>query len=117
MDPERTCEDEEPSASLPKRPRTFDTASNGGIYPNHDAHSPLARGDYTIAGICALPLEDGKGNEGSRERGEGRRERRWREGEGGRGQEREGRNEGEIVSLFSTADGSLLPFTKELDKR
>ncbi|KAK4182399.1 nucleoside phosphorylase domain-containing protein [Podospora australis] len=54
---EPTYQDGEPSASLPKRPRTFDTASNGGIYPNHDAHSPLVHGDYTIAWICALPLE------------------------------------------------------------
>ncbi|KAK3361560.1 ankyrin repeat-containing domain protein [Lasiosphaeria ovina] len=50
-------QDDEPSASLPKRPRTFDTASNSGIYPNHDAHSSLVHGDYTIAWICALPLE------------------------------------------------------------
>ncbi|KAK4153199.1 hypothetical protein C8A00DRAFT_15564 [Chaetomidium leptoderma] len=59
MNPKRTYEDEEPSASLPKRPRTFDTASNwnGGNYPNHDAYAPLVHGDYTIAWICALPLE------------------------------------------------------------
>jgi hypothetical protein len=50
-------QDEEPAASLPKRLRTFDTASNGGIYPNHDAHSPLGHGDYAIAWICVLPLE------------------------------------------------------------
>jgi nucleoside phosphorylase len=57
MNPKRTYQDEEPPANVPKRPRTFDTASNGGIYPNHDAQSPLVHGDYTIAWICALPLE------------------------------------------------------------
>ncbi len=57
MNPKRTYQEEEPSASLPKRPRTFNTASNEGIYPNHDAHSPLVHGDYTIAWICALSLE------------------------------------------------------------
>ena len=57
MNPKRTCQDEEPSASLLKRLRTFDTASNGGIYPNHNAHSPRVHGDYTIAWICALHLE------------------------------------------------------------
>jgi nucleoside phosphorylase len=57
MNPKRTYEDEEPSANLPKRPRTFDTASSGGIYPHHDAHSPLVHEDYTLAWICALPLE------------------------------------------------------------
>jgi nucleoside phosphorylase len=57
MNPKRTYQDEEPSGSLPKRSRTFDIASNDGIYPNHDAHSPLVHGDYTIAWICALPLE------------------------------------------------------------
>ncbi|KAK3898103.1 hypothetical protein C8A05DRAFT_19258 [Staphylotrichum tortipilum] len=35
----------------------IDTAFNSGIYPNHDAHSPLVHGDYTITWICALPLE------------------------------------------------------------
>ncbi|KAK4033698.1 hypothetical protein C8A01DRAFT_49777 [Parachaetomium inaequale] len=50
--------DEVPSTSLPKRPRTFDTASNGGsIYLNHDTYSPLVHGDYTIAWICVLSLE------------------------------------------------------------
>ncbi|VBB81815.1 Putative Ankyrin repeat domain-containing protein [Podospora comata] len=57
MNPKRTYQDEEPSASLPKRPRIFDTSSNGSIYPNHDAYPPLVHEDYTIAWICALPLE------------------------------------------------------------
>ncbi|KAK4656129.1 hypothetical protein QC762_0057200 [Podospora pseudocomata] len=57
MTPKRTYQDEEPSASLPKRPRIFDTSSNGSIYPNHDVYPPLVHGDYTIAWICALPLE------------------------------------------------------------
>ncbi|KAK3360763.1 hypothetical protein B0T25DRAFT_578613, partial [Lasiosphaeria hispida] len=57
MNPKRTYQDDEPSASRPKRPRIFDTASSGGIYPNRDAYSPLVHGDYTIAWICALPLE------------------------------------------------------------
>jgi ankyrin repeat protein/nucleoside phosphorylase len=57
MNPKRTYGDEEPSVSLPKRLRTFNTASNGGIYLNRDAYSPLVHGDYTIAWICALPLE------------------------------------------------------------
>jgi nucleoside phosphorylase len=57
MNPKRTYGDEEPSVSLPKRLRTFDTAFNGGIYLNRDAYSPLVHGDYTIAWICALPLE------------------------------------------------------------
>ncbi|KAK4148589.1 hypothetical protein C8A00DRAFT_38833, partial [Chaetomidium leptoderma] len=60
MNPKRTYQDEneeDPAASLPKRPRTFDSASNGGIYPNHDAYSPLVHRDYTIAWICALHLE------------------------------------------------------------
>ncbi|KAK4678539.1 hypothetical protein QC764_308560 [Podospora pseudoanserina] len=57
MTPKRTYQDEEPSASLPKRPRIFDTSSHGSIYPNHDAYPPFVHGDYTIAWICALPLE------------------------------------------------------------
>jgi nucleoside phosphorylase len=57
MNPKRTYEDEEPSASLPKRLRTFDPASNGVIYPSCDAYSPLVHEAYTIAWICALPLE------------------------------------------------------------
>lgn len=57
MNSKRTQQDEEPLASLPKRPRTLGTASTGGIYSNHDSHSPLVHGDYTIAWICALSLE------------------------------------------------------------
>ena len=56
MNPKRTYQDEEPFASLSKRLRTFDTASNGDNYSNH-VYSPLVYGDYTIAWICALPLE------------------------------------------------------------
>src|SRR5690349_20433501 len=57
MNPKRICQDEEPAASHPKRPRTFETASNGSICANHDAYPPLVPGDYTITWICALPLE------------------------------------------------------------
>ncbi|KAL8392991.1 hypothetical protein RB595_002977 [Gaeumannomyces hyphopodioides] len=57
MNLKRTYQDEEPSASLAKRPRTFDIPSNVGIHPNHDAYSPPVHGDYTIAWICALHLE------------------------------------------------------------
>ena len=57
MNPKRTYQDEEPSASLSKRPRTFDAASNRCIYPNHNAYSPYVHGNYTIAWICALHLE------------------------------------------------------------
>ena len=47
MTQKRTYQGEkEPPASLVKRPRTFGTASNGDIYE-----------EYTIAWICALPLE------------------------------------------------------------
>ena len=51
MNPKRTYQDEDPSASPSKRPRTF------GNHPNHDVYSPLVHGDYTIAWICALSLE------------------------------------------------------------
>lgn len=57
MDLKRTYQDEEPSTSLPKRPRTFDAASNGGNYLGHDTYAPLVHEDYTVAWICALPLE------------------------------------------------------------
>ncbi len=50
MNSKRRWQDEEDSdASHPKRPRTFDIASHGSV--------SLAHGDYTIAWICALPLE------------------------------------------------------------
>jgi nucleoside phosphorylase len=59
MNQKRTYEGEEPPASLAKRPRTFDTVSNGDIYLNRDLepYSPLVHEEYTIAWICALPLE------------------------------------------------------------
>lgn len=57
VNPKRTYQDAEPFASLLKRPRTFDSASNGDIYPNHDEYSSLVHGDYTISWICALHLE------------------------------------------------------------
>ncbi|KAK3297983.1 ankyrin repeat-containing domain protein [Chaetomium fimeti] len=59
MNPKRTYRGEERQqpASSPKRPRTFNAASNGGTYLNHDTYSPLAHGEYTIAWICALHLE------------------------------------------------------------
>ncbi|KAK3943420.1 hypothetical protein QBC46DRAFT_254271 [Diplogelasinospora grovesii] len=53
----RPHQDDEPDASHSKRQRTFDIASNGGVQTSHDASPPLAHGDYTIAWICALPLE------------------------------------------------------------
>lgn len=37
--------------------RSFDSTSNDDMYRLHDACSPLAPEDYTIAWICALPLE------------------------------------------------------------
>lgn len=40
-----------------KRLRTFDIASNHRVHTSHDAYPSLAHGDYTIAWICALPLE------------------------------------------------------------
>ncbi|KAH6613348.1 hypothetical protein F5144DRAFT_401253 [Chaetomium tenue] len=47
MNQKRTYQgEEEPPASLVKRPRTLGTVSNGDIYE-----------EYTIAWICALPLE------------------------------------------------------------
>lgn len=57
MNSKRPHQDEESDASHPKRPRTFDIAPNGGMHTSRDAYHPLAHGDYTIAWICALPLE------------------------------------------------------------
>lgn len=56
MNQKRAYQDEEPPASLAKRPRTFDAELNDNIY-NHDLYPPLMPEQYTIAWICALPLE------------------------------------------------------------
>ncbi|KAL8418119.1 hypothetical protein RB594_001658 [Gaeumannomyces avenae] len=53
----RTYQDEETFTRLLKRPRTIGPVSNVSIHPNHDAYWPPAHEDYTIAWICALPLE------------------------------------------------------------
>ncbi|KAH7145557.1 hypothetical protein B0J13DRAFT_474300, partial [Dactylonectria estremocensis] len=57
MNSKRPHQDEESDTSHPKRSRTFDIAPNGGMHTSRDAYHPLAHGDYTIAWICALPLE------------------------------------------------------------
>lgn len=53
----RPYQDDEPDSSLSKRARTFDAVSNGWRDRRLDASPRLAHGDYTIAWICALPLE------------------------------------------------------------
>jgi hypothetical protein len=61
MNSKRPLHDEDDSdASGPKRPRTrtFDIAPHVGVHTSRDAYdSPFLHGDYTIAWICALPLE------------------------------------------------------------
>ncbi|KAG7145210.1 hypothetical protein HYQ46_006053 [Verticillium longisporum] len=57
MDPKRPYQDEEPAASHPKRPKSYDTTSNSSNYISHHTYPPFVLEDYTIAWICALPLE------------------------------------------------------------
>lgn len=54
---QRPHQEDELDARLLRRPRTFDVASNGRMRGGRDAFAPLTQSDYTIAWICALPLE------------------------------------------------------------
>lgn len=53
----RPHQDGEPDTTYPKRTKPSNVVSNGGGDGKIDHSPPLAHGDYTIAWICALPLE------------------------------------------------------------
>ncbi|KEY73780.1 hypothetical protein S7711_03087 [Stachybotrys chartarum IBT 7711] len=58
MNSKRSYQDGNLNVSYPKRPmRSFDSTSNDDAYRLHNACSAFAHEAYTIAWICALPLE------------------------------------------------------------
>jgi nucleoside phosphorylase len=53
----RPHQNDEPDVSHPKWPRTAHSLPDGGAHRRHEAIPPPGHSHYTIAWICALPLE------------------------------------------------------------